>query len=246
MPNRLIKESLCTSDRIASLSDFEFRLWVGLITQADDAGRGDARPAIIKGSVFPLRERVTAKDIDIALHGLAAKGCISLYNVGGKSYFLFPTWAEHQRVRDCKPRFPAPNEADFCQSAADCGELPQLAADCGYNPIQSESNTNTNTTTARARAGGGGRPSVEECKAFCDENGIQADGAAFHRHFSALGWIVAGEPVKNWKALLLKWAEDHPAMVCSTTQNTDDLTATEGRSFGRREFIKAAIEKVYG
>lgn len=73
MPNRIIKESLCTSDRIASLTDFEFRLWVGLITQADDAGRGDARPAILKGSVFPLRGRATAKDIQDALHGLAAR-----------------------------------------------------------------------------------------------------------------------------------------------------------------------------
>nr|DAG29138.1 MAG TPA: hypothetical protein [Caudoviricetes sp.] len=33
MPNRIIKESLCDSERIASLTDFEFRLWVGLITQ---------------------------------------------------------------------------------------------------------------------------------------------------------------------------------------------------------------------
>ena len=78
MPNRIIKESICDNEKIAGLSDFEFRLWIGLITQVDDMGRGDARPAIIKGRVFPLRERVTTKDIDAALHALAAKGCISL------------------------------------------------------------------------------------------------------------------------------------------------------------------------
>lgn len=112
MPNRVIKESISTSDKIASLSDFEFRLWVGLITQVDDAGRGDARPAIIKGHVFPLRDRVTLKDIDAALHGLAAKGCVSLYTVGGRPYFWFPTWSEHQRIRECKPKYPAPEDAD--------------------------------------------------------------------------------------------------------------------------------------
>ena len=52
MPNRIIKESTFTSEKISSLSDFEFRLWVGLITQADDAGRGDARPAIIRAGCF--------------------------------------------------------------------------------------------------------------------------------------------------------------------------------------------------
>ena len=103
MPNRIIKESIRSSDTIASLTDFEFRLWVNLIVSVDDAGRGDARPAIIKGSAFPLRDRVTVKDIKDALHGLAAKGCVSLYTVGGKPYFWFPTWSEHQRIRSVRP-----------------------------------------------------------------------------------------------------------------------------------------------
>ena len=136
MPNRIIKESICTSDKIASLTDFEFRVWIGLITQADDAGRGDARPAIIKGRIFPLRNRVTSKEIDAAVHGLAAKGCVSLYTVGGKPYFWFPTWSEHQRIRDVKPKYPGPEDADdiLPQPAADCGGLPPKS-----NPIQSES-----------------------------------------------------------------------------------------------------------
>lgn len=140
MPNRIIKESLCDSEKIAALSDFEFRLWVGLITQADDAGRGDARPAIIKGRVFPFRERLSIKDIDAALQVLAAKGCVSLYTVDGKPYFLFPGWVKHQRVRDCKPKYPEPLENYIPpQSAASCGELPQSAA-----LIQSESESESN------------------------------------------------------------------------------------------------------
>ena len=83
MPNRVIKESICTSDKIASLTDFEFRLWIGLILSVDDAGRGDARPAILKGHIFPLRERTSLQDIERAVHGLAVKGCVSLYTVGG-------------------------------------------------------------------------------------------------------------------------------------------------------------------
>ena len=137
MPNRIIKESLCDSEKIAALSDFEFRLWVGLITQADDAGRGDARPAIIKGRVFPFRERLSIKDIDAALQELAAKGCVSLYTVDGRPYFLFPGWVKHQRIRDCKPKFPEPPEnTTLQQSAASRGNLRQVAAICGLNPIR--------------------------------------------------------------------------------------------------------------
>ena len=137
MPNRLIKDSFRTSDKIASLTDFEFRLWVSLIVSVDDAGRGDARPAIIKGNAFPLRERVTAKDINDALHGLAAKGCVSLYEVDGKPYFWFPTWAEHQRIRECKPKYPdPPKNSGFTPSAASCRKLRRIAASCGLNPIR--------------------------------------------------------------------------------------------------------------
>jgi len=159
VPNRIIKESAFLSDKIAALNDFEFRLWVGLITQADDAGRGDARPAIIKGHVFPLRERVTIKEIDAALRTLAAHSCVTLYTVGGKPYYEFPSWVKHQRIRDCKPKYPGTDEADSVfneksvdfdnspQLAATCGNSPQIAADCRLNPIQSNPNPNTNPNT---------------------------------------------------------------------------------------------------
>jgi len=153
MPNRIIKESAFLSEKVASLSDFEFRLWVGLITQADDAGRGDARPAIIKGRIFALRDRTTQKDIDVALRNLAAVGCVSLYTVGGKPYFQFPNWAKHQRVRDAKPKYPGLEDADSRYEEEHYNDAsPQLAANCGEepltrtrlriqsNPIQSESN----------------------------------------------------------------------------------------------------------
>lgn len=91
--------------------------------EVDDMGRGDARTAIIKGRVFPLRERVSLRDIEDALHGLAAKGCISLYTVGGRSYFWFPTWGKHQRIRDVKPKYPAPED-----ETALCGGLRRTAA----------------------------------------------------------------------------------------------------------------------
>lgn len=151
MPNRIIKESITTSEKLASLSDFEFRLWIGLITQADDAGRGDARPAVIKGRVFPFRERLTVKDVGSSLRALADKGCVTLYEIGGRPYFYFPNWSKHQRVRDCKPKYPEPIEDSLRQVAADCGEARQSAAIIQSNPIQSESESKSKRDNARAK-----------------------------------------------------------------------------------------------
>lgn len=213
MPNRIIKESLCTSEKISELTDFEFRLWIGLITQADDAGRGDARPAIIKGRVFPLRERVTAKDIDSSLHALAAKGCVSLYTVGGRPYFWFPGWADHQRVRDVKPKYPSPDEsdADCMQKNTPVDNLPQLAADCGLNPIQSESNPNPNPNTRGTAQARFVPPTLEQVREYCIERGSKVDPVKFFDYFTAGGWKDSkGNPVKNWKQKLLTWEAYQP------------------------------------
>ena len=105
---------------------------------------------IIKGSVFPLRERVTLKDIGAALTGLADAGCVILYNVDGRPYLYLPNWEDHQRIRKKVSKFPEP-----CV-AADCGELPQVAADCSRLRPESESESESESeveaeSEARAR-----------------------------------------------------------------------------------------------
>lgn len=129
MPNRIIKESICTSEQIAALKDFEFRLWIGLITQADDAGRGDARPAIIKGRIFPLRECVTSRSIDDGLNALVTHGLVVLYEVDGRPIYWLPSWAKHQRIRDVKPKYPAPPDDVLARHGVSCRNPPQSAAD---------------------------------------------------------------------------------------------------------------------
>ena len=129
MPNRIIKDSISKSETISGLTDFQFRLWIHLITYVDDYGRGDARPAIIKGACFPFRDRMTNKDIEKGLADLAGAGCVVLYKVDGKPYLCFPNWEQHQRVRQKVSKCPSPDECDEKQQdAASCGELPQDAA----------------------------------------------------------------------------------------------------------------------
>ena len=54
MPNRILKESVCTSDSVNKLSWFEEVLFYRLIVNCDDYGRFDGRVSIIKNRLFPL------------------------------------------------------------------------------------------------------------------------------------------------------------------------------------------------
>lgn len=153
MPNRIIKESIARSEKISGLTDFQFRLWVHLITYVDDFGRGDARAAIIKGACFPFRERLANKDIEKGIAELADAGCVGLYKVDGKPYLYLPNWDEHQRVRNKVSKFPSPEDADEdIPSAASCGELPQIAARIqNPNPESGIQNPNPESKPAHVR-----------------------------------------------------------------------------------------------
>lgn len=236
MPNRIIKESTFTSDKIAQLSDFEFRLWVGLITQADDAGRGDARPAIIKGRIFALRERTALKDIDNALRALAAYGCVILYTVDGRPYYEFPNWTAHQRVRNALPKYPGIDEKDpendsSPQLAATRRGSPQLAATRGLNPIQSNTNPNPIQSKDSTRFA---PPTLEDVKEYCRERNNSVDPERFVDFYASKGWKIGKDSMKDWKAAVRNWERSekqrsgisYPASPAKTAEE-DDRAARE-------------------
>lgn len=226
MSNRIIKESIRTSRKINDLTDFQFRLWLYLITYVDDYGRGSADPEILKGFVFPRRKRVSEKDIQDALAELAGMGCINLYRVDGESYFCFPNWGNHQRVRTKISKFPAPdknemqdaaNLNELKQSAASCGELRQIAADCGelrlesriQNPESGIQNTESGIRDiGRAQGATSTRfrpPTVEEVREYCAERKNNVDAERFVDYYESNGWMVGKSRMKSWKAAVRTW-----------------------------------------
>ena len=203
MPNRIIKESIHTSEDVNRMTDFQFRLWVSLITYVDDFGRGDARPAIIKGSCFPLRDRITNKDIEAALRALAGIGCVSLYEVDGKPYLYFPTWESHQTVRNQKSKYPAPAEGQQLQAIE--SNCKQLKANVPVIQSESESNPNPKEGVRAARFT---PPTVDEVRDYCRERGNSVDAERFVDFYTAKGWKVGKSPMKDWKAAVRTWEKE--------------------------------------
>ena len=91
MPNRIIKESICTSDSLDALSWFEEVLFCRLIVNCDDYGRFDGRIAVIKNRLFPLKDTLTAKAVEDGINKLAMVGLVRLYECDSKPYLFLPT-----------------------------------------------------------------------------------------------------------------------------------------------------------
>ena len=121
MPNRILKESVCTSDSINGLSWFEEVLFYRLIVNCDDYGRFDGRVAVIKNRLFPLKDGITAKSVEAGINRLVRVGLVALYVFEGKPFLYLPTWNDHQTVRAKKSRNPAPEaEGDSFESNCFC------------------------------------------------------------------------------------------------------------------------------
>ena len=143
MPNRIIKESICRSEEIDSLSWFEEVLFYRLIVTCDDFGRYDGRAKIIKGSCFPLKD-ITEKDIDKALGRLSAVGLVRVYEAQGRPYLQLVTWADHQRIRNQKSKYPGFSEDCELLTFDSKGQQIKTSDNkCVRNPIQSEYESKT-------------------------------------------------------------------------------------------------------
>lgn len=133
MPNRILKESICRSDSIDSLSWFEEVLFYRLIVVCDDYGRFDGRLAIIRGSCFPLKD-IRLEQIEDALKKLAIAGMIRRYETEDGAFLQLIAWERHQQIRAKRSKYPAPDNNGYQLISDDCK--------CPRNPIQSESNPN--------------------------------------------------------------------------------------------------------
>lgn len=194
MPNRIIKESICTSDTIDQMTWFEECFYTRLWTACDDFGRMDARPAILKSKLFPLKDRLTLKDIESALHKLADIGCVITYVCDGKPYLYLPAWEVHQQIRAKKSKYPSPDNT--------CNQMISDDSECPRNPIQSESNTPI------PPRGGSVRfvpPSVDEVRTYCQERKNGVDAQEFVDFYTSKGWMVGKNKMKDWRAAVRTW-----------------------------------------
>ncbi len=107
MPNRLLKEGICTSDAINLLSSDSEVLFYRLLVAADDFGRMDGRVQIVKSQCFPLKDYFTAEKIKDLLLELIEADLIQFYHVDNKPFFFIKKW--DQRVRS-KGKYPEPPE----------------------------------------------------------------------------------------------------------------------------------------
>jgi hypothetical protein len=132
MPNRMIRESARTSPTLAKVSHGAERCFWRLTTLADDFGRFNAEPSVVRALCFPtMLEKVPQRHVAAWMDELRSAGLIRCYRVGDKHVAAFLTWDQHQRTRAEKSKFPdPPSSADIC-----CQPLTSAAVRAGAGVV---------------------------------------------------------------------------------------------------------------
>ena len=105
---RTIKPEIWLSPQVMNLSHGARLLFIGLVTQADDEGRGSADPRRLKAAVFG-GDDCTVENVRRWLDEIAEQRLAATYDGGdhGDLYEL-PTWRDHQAIdRPKRSRYPA-------------------------------------------------------------------------------------------------------------------------------------------
>lgn len=133
MPNRILKDSICTSPNIDALGRDAEVFFYRLIVQCDDFGRMDARLPILRAKCYPLQIGIVSEDdIGAWLNELEAAKLVTVYTVDGQVYLQMRTWDKHQQVRAKRSKYPSLQDSDN-----NGNHLIADAIKCLRNPIQS-------------------------------------------------------------------------------------------------------------
>lgn len=149
MPTRLIREGIIDSAAVNSLTPEAEVFYRRLMNVADDHGRFDARPAVLRARLYPLKLDF-AKEADVAgwLNDCVRAGLVVRYEVDGKPYLEICRFNQQIRSRS---KYPSPAEhlltdAQQMQSnrSADAQHL------CTNAEAEAESNAESNAEAGQS------------------------------------------------------------------------------------------------
>lgn len=200
MGNRIIKESICTSEDIDRLSPRAETLFYRLMVKADDHGTYYGNERIIKSTCFPLKD-INTNMVRTWIQELIAAGLVYLYEAeDGRWYLQFTKWEKHQQLRAAKRKYPACTNICGILKSSDinCNQMKSDDISCSPNPIQSK------PIRIQSEYESNPNPIYDDVVRYAKEKNLEhVDVDEFFKHYESVNWTdKEGKPIKDWKRVL--------------------------------------------
>jgi len=208
---RSIKPEFWTSERVVECSTNARLLFVGTWNFCDDKGRHPYSAKRLKMCIFPGDDDITTATVEALMGELADAGLIVPYAVDGDRYFFVSGW-DHQKIDRPQPtRWPGPEEAngpfepetfddDSTSSRRTVDDHSILNGKEGIGEDRKGEDIPAAVAAVRSK-----RPTLEEVQAYCSERNAGVSAQKWFDYYTANGWKVGRNPMKDWKAAVRGW-----------------------------------------
>lgn len=163
MPNRIVRHGILSSRRLAGLSASARWTFLGIILQADDFGRLEADPVVLRSQIWPLDldTHIKQDEFDRWLGNITQSGLVLRYEVDGKPYMYVRNF--RNKPRASQSRFPPPPTPipEHAQRMDAC------AAHVPLTGTGTVTGTSTGTVTVTGTVTPGGSDKQDEICGYC-------------------------------------------------------------------------------
>lgn len=147
-----------------------------------------------------------------------------------------PRWGKYNWCNSQKTKDGAVKSMEFIKSEKFKKALSDtLCIPYVYPTYTSVTDTVTDTDTVKSK-----HPTLDEVKAYCNERNNRVDPERFIDYYTANGWKVGKNPMKDWKAAVRTWErqDTQKARTRNTLLNYDE----KGRSHASVQEIELDLE----
>jgi hypothetical protein len=125
MPNRILRDGILSSEKLAGLGWAEEVFYRRLMSVADDYGRFHALPKLIRSACYPLLiDRVSDGDVTGWLASCASAGLVKVYAADdGKRYIEIANFGQQLRAKSKFPDASASSCEQVISGASSCAEM---------------------------------------------------------------------------------------------------------------------------
>jgi hypothetical protein len=105
----MIDPSFWVDEKLGTLCVGARLFFMGLISQADDEGRLNGHPALLRSLIFPYDHDITVNNVDEWLQQLSGRDLITRYEVDRQKYIFIDKFKKHQTINRPQPsKLPEP------------------------------------------------------------------------------------------------------------------------------------------
>lgn len=113
---RMIDPGIWLSEDFSNLSILARLVWIGIISNADDEGRGKANISYLKSQLFPYDDELSLKKIENSLKEIEKNMSIVFYEIENKKYFQLTSWHKFQKIDKPSPSSIPKKPENSCDS----------------------------------------------------------------------------------------------------------------------------------